>query len=145
MDLAKLAAERLGVKNLLTISIEDVVSNLETALKTTVDIRGITAENLQARARGVILMGLSNATGYMVLSTGNKSEMTVGYATLYGDMCGGFNVLKGLWKTDVFVLSDWRNKNKGWKHALGPRDVEVIPHGILSRPPLRGTRGRADG
>jgi len=71
----------------------------------------VTEENIQARARGMALMALSNKTGFMVLSTGNKSEMSVGYATLYGDMCGGFSVLKDVYKTAVFELSRWRNNN----------------------------------
>lgn len=70
----------------------------------------ITEENIQSRLRGNILMALSNKTGKMVLTTGNKSEMSVGYATLYGDMCGGFNVLKDIYKTDVYKLANWRNR-----------------------------------
>ena len=68
------------------------------------------AENIQSRSRAIILMGLSNALGSMVLTTGNKSEMSVGYATLYGDMCGGYSVLKDVYKTDVFRLAGWRNQ-----------------------------------
>jgi NAD+ synthase len=94
---------------------------------------GTTAENIQARARGMLLMALSNATGFMVLSTGNKSEMSVGYATLYGDMCGGFNVLKDVYKTAVFALAKWRNETYP-DHALGPRGC-VIPERIITKPP----------
>ena len=83
-----------------------------------------TEENLQARIRGMILMALSNKTGAIVLTTGNKSEMATGYATLYGDMAGGFAVLKDLYKTLVFRLSDWRN-------TVSP----VIPQNIIDRPP----------
>ena len=72
----------------------------------------ITEENIQSRARGVTLMALSNKFGHMVLTTGNKSEMSVGYATLYGDMCGGYSVLKDVYKTTVFALSRWRNQNR---------------------------------
>jgi NAD+ synthase len=92
-----------------------------------------TEENLQARARGTLLMAISNKTGAMVVTTGNKSEMSVGYATLYGDMNGGFNPLKDIYKTEVFRLAALRN---GWKpdDALGPPG-EVIPPGIISRPP----------
>jgi len=81
--------------------------------------RDITEENLQARARGTLLMAISNKTGAMVVTTGNKSEMSVGYATLYGDMNGGFNPIKDLYKTEVFRLSALRN---AWKPdgALGP-------------------------
>ena len=71
----------------------------------------ITEENIQSRMRGVILMAISNKFGPMVLTTGNKTEMSVGYATLYGDMCGGYNVLKDVYKTEVFALSHWRNSN----------------------------------
>ena len=89
-----------------------------------------TEENLQSRARGVTLMALSNKLGLMVLTTGNKSEMAVGYATLYGDMCGGYNVLKDLYKTDVYAVSAWRNANAPYG---GP--LEVIPRRIISKPP----------
>ena len=92
-----------------------------------------TEENIQARARGLALMGLSNKTGAMVVSTGNKSEMSVGYATLYGDMCGGFSVLKDIYKMTVFKLSRWRNKNipVGSKGPSGP----VMPERIITKPP----------
>ncbi|MBN8440537.1 MAG: NAD+ synthase [Thauera sp.] len=83
-----------------------------------------TEENLQSRIRGMILMALSNKTGSIVLTTGNKSEMATGYATLYGDMAGGFAVLKDLYKTFVYRLSDWRN-------SVSP----VIPQNIIDRPP----------
>lgn len=132
MELACFASNMLQT-SLSTISIEKTVESLTEVLGTEIKIEGTTGENLQARARGTILMALSNATGYMVLSTGNKSEMTVGYSTLYGDMCGGFNALKGLWKTDVFRLSRWRN-SKMWPHALGPSG-QVIPEKIIVRPP----------
>ncbi len=92
-----------------------------------------TEENLQSRLRGVILMALSNKFGPMVLTTGNKSEMSVGYATLYGDMCGGYNVLKDIYKTEVFRLSHWRNQNSP-AGALGPRG-RVIPERIIEKPP----------
>ena len=95
--------------------------------------RDITEENIQSRARGLILMAISNKTGAMVVTTGNKSEMSVGYATLYGDMNGGFNPIKDLYKMEVFRLSALRNR---WKPigALGP-DGEVIPENILVKPP----------
>ncbi len=92
-----------------------------------------TEENIQSRLRGVILMALSNKFGPMVLTTGNKSEMSVGYATLYGDMCGGYNVLKDIYKTEVFRLSRWRNENSP-AGALGPRG-RVIPERIIEKPP----------
>ena len=93
----------------------------------------ITEENLQARSRGLTLMGLSNKFGYMVLSTGNKSEMSVGYATLYGDMCGGYSVLKDVYKTTVFEVSRWRNAHKP-DGALGP-DGAVMPERVITKPP----------
>jgi NAD+ synthase len=100
--------------------------------------RDITEENLQARARGTLLMAISNKTGAMVVTTGNKSEMSVGYATLYGDMNGGFNPIKDLYKTEVFRLSALRNS---WKPegALGPSG-EVIPVNIITRPPTAELR-----
>tara|TARA_Y100001934_G_scaffold131757_1_gene159808 strand:- start:8449 stop:10107 length:1659 start_codon:yes stop_codon:yes gene_type:complete len=92
-----------------------------------------TEENIQARARGLTLMGLSNKTGAMVVSTGNKSEMSVGYATLYGDMCGGFSVLKDVYKMTVFKLCRWRNENfpLGSSGPNGP----VMPERIITKPP----------
>jgi NAD+ synthase len=92
-----------------------------------------TEENIQARVRGIVLMALSNKFGHLVVSTGNKSEMSVGYATLYGDMCGGFSVLKDVYKTTVYRLSRWRNANRcdGFK---GPEGA-LIPEHILTRPP----------
>ncbi|MGC2239893.1 MAG: NAD(+) synthase, partial [Acidimicrobiia bacterium] len=85
---------------------------------------GVAEENLQARARGAILMAISNKHGPMVVATGNKSEMAAGYATLYGDMVGGYAVLKDVFKTLVYDLARWRNK-----------DVEVIPQNIIDKPP----------
>lgn len=93
----------------------------------------ITEENLQSRARGMTLMAISNKFGKMVLSTGNKSEMSTGYATLYGDMCGGFNVLKDVYKTTVFDLCRWRNAHVP-AGALG-RQGRVIPERIIDKPP----------
>jgi NAD+ synthase len=92
-----------------------------------------TEENLQSRIRGVLLMALSNKFGPMVLTTGNKSEMSVGYATLYGDMCGGYNVLKDIYKTEIFALVRWRNANSP-PGALGPQG-RVIPERIVEKPP----------
>lgn len=92
-----------------------------------------TEENLQSRVRAVLLMALSNKFGHMLLTTGNKSEMAVGYATLYGDMCGGYNVLKDLYKTDVFALAKWRNKNH-LPDLFGPAG-EVVPQNVITKPP----------
>lgn len=93
----------------------------------------ITEENLQSRARGMTLMALSNKFGAMVLSTGNKSELSVGYATLYGDMCGGYSVLKDVYKTTVYALSRWRNDNQP-DGGRGPGG-RVIPERIITKAP----------
>ena len=93
----------------------------------------ITEENIQSRARGLILMAISNKLGHMLLTTGNKSEMSVGYATLYGDMCGGYSVLKDVYKTTVFALSRWRNANAP-PGALGPAGP-VMPERVITKPP----------
>jgi NAD+ synthase len=93
----------------------------------------ITEENIQSRARGLMLMALSNKFGDMVLTTGNKSEMSVGYATLYGDMCGGYSVLKDVYKTSVFAISRWRNTHLP-RGARGP-DGAVMPERVITKPP----------
>jgi len=95
-----------------------------------------TEENIQSRVRAVTLMALSNKLGHMVVTTGNKSEMAVGYATLYGDMCGGYNVLKDLYKTDVYAVAEWRN-------AHAPKDgdaLDIIPRRILTKAPTAELR-----
>jgi NAD+ synthase len=94
---------------------------------------GITEENIQSRLRGVLLMALSNKFGAMVLTTGNKSEMAVGYCTIYGDMNGGYNPLKDLYKTRVFATCRWRNEtHRPW--MAGPAGV-VIPPRVIDKPP----------
>ncbi|HKX92707.1 MAG TPA: NAD+ synthase [Sphingomicrobium sp.] len=102
------------------------------------DLDGLAAENVQARLRMVALMALSNAHGHMLLTTGNKSEMSVGYATLYGDMAGGYSVLKDAYKTTVFALSKWRNHTKP-EGGLGP-DGPVMPARVISKPPTAELR-----
>ena len=102
------------------------------------DLSGLAAENVQARLRMVALMALSNTRGQMLLTTGNKSEMSVGYATLYGDMAGGYSVLKDAYKTTVFALSGWRNANRP-EGALGP-DGPVMPARIITKPPTAELR-----
>jgi NAD+ synthase len=92
-----------------------------------------TEENIQSRARGLTLMALSNKFGHMLLTTGNKSEMSVGYATLYGDMCGGYSVLKDIYKMTVFELSRWRNANHPLD-SLGPKGM-VMPERVITKPP----------
>lgn len=94
---------------------------------------GITEENLQSRARGTILMAISNKFGSMVVTTGNKSEMSVGYATLYGDMNGGYNPIKDLYKMQVYAMAEWRNNNVP-AGGLGPSG-EVIPVNIIKKAP----------
>jgi len=101
-------------------------------------LTGLAAENVQARLRMVALMALSNSGGQMLLTTGNKSEMSVGYATLYGDMAGGYSVLKDAYKTTVFALSRWRNANKP-EGALGP-DGPVMPERVITKPPTAELR-----
>jgi len=100
--------------------------------------RDVTEENLQSRSRGTILMAISNKFGLLVVTTGNKSELSVGYATLYGDMNGGFNPIKDLYKTEVYRLARLRN---GWRpeDALGPGG-SVIPDDILTRAPTAELR-----
>jgi NAD+ synthase len=139
MEEAKVVADRLGIR-LLTVPVEKVLEAAEQTLAPSFEgrARDVTEENLQARIRGLLLMALSNKFGWMLLTTGNKSEMSVGYATLYGDMCGGFSVLKDIYKTDVYRLSRWRNTQRP-KGALGPDD-EVIPERTLTRPPTAELR-----
>jgi NAD+ synthase len=118
-----------------TIPIQPAVAGFDEMLAGSfadVDV-DITEENLQSRIRGVTLMALSNKFGPMLLTTGNKSEMSVGYATIYGDMAGGYNPLKDAYKMTVFAISKWRNKHKP-KIGLGP-DGPVIPENIITKPP----------
>lgn len=93
----------------------------------------VTEENIQSRSRGLTLMAISNKFGYMVLTTGNKSEMAVGYATLYGDMCGGYNAIKDIYKTTVFDLCRWRNDHAP-TDVLGPAGA-VMPERVIAKPP----------
>jgi NAD+ synthase len=139
LDDADKLAKTLGFRYEI-LPIADAVNGFEKILADTFKglARDITEENLQARTRGTLLMAVSNKTGAMVVTTGNKSEMSVGYATLYGDMNGGFNPIKDLYKTQVFRISTLRNS---WKPegALGP-DGEVIPNNIIIRPPTAELR-----
>ena len=132
---AKLASSNLGVDySYLDIKNGmDVIDNILLDFEGSKVEPGITEENIQSRLRGLLLMAISNKYGSMVLATGNKSEYAVGYATLYGDMCGGFAVIKDVWKTDVFRLCEWRNSNKP-SEFLGPNGT-VIPKRIISKPP----------
>ena len=131
---ARAIAETLGVK-LDEISIKPMV---ETTAQTLTPSFGstqtdVTEENIQSRLRGVILMALSNKFNHMLLSTGNKSEISVGYATLYGDMNGGFNPIKDIYKTRVFEAARWRNENHP-KSARGPQGAVIAPS-IIDKPP----------
>lgn len=94
---------------LLNLSIEPATNSARKSLSSVINLidGSLTDQNIQARMRGLLLMALSNQTGYLLLSTGNKSENAVGYATLYGDMCGGYNLLKDIYKTDVYKLASW--------------------------------------
>ena len=131
---ATAAAKLLGCE-LRSIDILPAMKSFETMLTPSFEGKrpDITEENIQSRARGMTLMALSNKFGWMVLSTGNKSEMSVGYATLYGDMCGGYAVLKDVYKTKVFALSRWRNANRP-DGLLGP-EGPVMPERILTKAP----------
>ncbi len=131
---AKAVAEMLGCRYDI-LGIEPAMAAFDAMLAPVAGGRapGVTEENIQSRARGLTLMALSNAFGPMVLSTGNKSEMSVGYATLYGDMCGGFAVLKDVYKTTVFALSRWRNRTRP-PGGRGP-DGPVMPERVIVKPP----------
>ena len=131
---AKACAEALGVRY-DSVPIKPAVDTFAEMLSHQFAERApdTTEENIQARIRAVILMALSNKFGDMLLTTGNKSEMSVGYATLYGDMCGGFSVLKDVYKTTVFALARWRNAHLP-VDVMGPGG-EVIPTNIIDKPP----------
>jgi NAD+ synthase len=132
-------AKALGVRY-DTVPIKEPVEGFMSALSDMFEgtDSGVTEENLQSRSRGTILMAISNKFGDMVVTTGNKSEMSVGYATLYGDMNGGFNPIKDLYKMQVYHLSAWRNENKP-AGAMGPGG-EVIPSNIISKAPTAELR-----
>jgi NAD+ synthase len=134
LDDAAECARMLGVR-LDTIPIEPAVEAFGTMLAPAFAERqpDLTEENIQSRIRGVTLMALSNKFGPMLLTTGNKSEMSVGYATIYGDMAGGYSVLKDAYKTTVFELSRWRNAHRP---ALGlGTDGQVMPERVIDKPP----------
>ena len=131
-DLAAEQCQALGVK-LEAVSIEKPFAGFLDALAPMFGDRpaDVTEENLQSRSRGVILMALSNKFGGLLLTTGNKSEYAVGYATIYGDMCGGYAPIKDLYKTEVFALARWRNASGG----SAPNGGMVIPPAVIDRPP----------
>ncbi|WP_419799135.1 MAG: NAD+ synthase [Terasakiella sp.] len=134
LDDAQGCAEMLGVEY-ESISIEPAMQAFETMLAPVFvgKDKDITEENIQSRARGLLLMALSNKFGHMLLTTGNKSEMSVGYATIYGDMCGGYSVLKDVYKMTVFALCKWRNDQKP-EGCFGP-DGRVMPDNVIAKPP----------
>jgi NAD+ synthase len=136
---AEATAKLLGAP-LETIPIEPAVEAFAAMLKPAFAGRAVDTaeENIQSRIRGLLLMALSNKFGPMVLSTGNKSELAVGYATLYGDMNGGYNALKDLYKTEVFALARWRNGARP-KGLLGP-DGPVMPVRVIGKPPTAELR-----
>jgi NAD+ synthase len=139
LDDAKEVAGNLGTGYDI-VSIKDPVDAVEGTLA---DLfadteRGLTEENIQSRLRGVILMAISNKFGEMLLTTGNKSEVAVGYATIYGDMAGGYNPIKDMYKTRVFETCRWRNANhRDW--MMGPAG-EVIPPRVIDKPPTAELR-----
>jgi NAD+ synthase len=131
---ARAIAANLGV-DFREIEIADAMTAYDQLLRDVFEGRepDVTEENLQARIRGNVVMALSNKFGWLVLTTGNKSEMSVGYATLYGDMCGGYSVLKDIYKMTVFELSRWRNANHPLD-ALGPNGP-AMPERVITKPP----------
>jgi len=134
-DDARLLAENLGIR-FETITIADAVAATEASLTSLFAglPRDVAEENIQARIRGVIMMALSNKFSSLLLTTGNKSEVAVGYCTLYGDMAGGLAVISDVFKTQVYNLSRWIN-----------RDREVIPHNTIEKPPSAELRpGQVD-
>ena len=134
LDDAANLASLLGIR-LDTVSITPAMTALDEMLgdQFVGTNPGVAEENIQSRLRGLILMGISNKHGSMVLATGNKSEYAAGYSTLYGDMCGGYAPLKDIWKVEVFRLCEWRNQNLP-RGAAGPGGA-VIPQDIIDKPP----------
>jgi len=124
---AQAQARALGV-GYLDVPISGMVDAAGAALAPACgELNDLTAQNLQSRGRGLLLMALSNQTGKLLLTTGNKSEMAVGYATLYGDMCGGYAPLKDIYKTQVYRLARWRNQSADGR--------DVIPQAVIERAP----------
>ena len=129
LDDAAACARLLGVAD----EVVSIVPGVDALGQMLPGFDGLAAENIQSRLRMVALMAISNRDGPMLLTTGNKSEMSVGYATLYGDMAGGYSVLKDAYKSTVFALSRWRNANRPAR-ALGP-DGPVMPQRVIDKPP----------
>ncbi len=139
LDDAAGCAAMLGTK-LDNISIVPAIQGFDAMLEGSFADKDvdITEENIQSRIRGVTLMAMSNKFGHMLLTTGNKSEMSVGYATIYGDMAGGYSVLKDAYKLTCFKLSEWRNRNKP-SLGMGP-DGPVMPDTVITKPPTAELR-----
>jgi len=124
---AKELAENLGIGHEI-IEIGGIVSSFQSAI----ELSGLAEENIQARVRGSLLMGLSNQRGHLILATGNKSELAVGYSTLYGDAVGGFAPIKDIFKVDIWRLARWRNSQAGGKGLIPVNSIEKAPSAELS-------------
>jgi NAD+ synthase (glutamine-hydrolysing) len=124
---AKELAENLGIGYEI-IEIAEIVASFQSAIA----LSGLAEENIQARVRGSLLMGLSNERGHLILATGNKSELAVGYSTLYGDAVGGFAPIKDIFKVDIWRLARWRNSQAGQKVIIPVNSIEKAPSAELS-------------
>ena len=131
---ATLLGKNLNIE-MMSLSIEEAALAYESTLKNVFEgtQQDITEENIQSRIRGMLLMAYSNKFGYMVITNGNKSEVSVGYSTLYGDMCGGFSVIKDLYKVDVYKLAEWRNDN--YPSISLHKKKNILPVNIITKAP----------
>ena len=131
---ATLLGKNLSIE-MISLSIEEAALAYESTLKNVFEgtQQDITEENIQSRIRGMLLMAYSNKFGYMVITNGNKSEVSVGYSTLYGDMCGGFSVIKDLYKVDVYKLAEWRNDN--YPSISLHKKKNIVPVNIITKAP----------
>lgn len=131
---ATLLGKNLSIE-MISLSIEEAALAYESTLKNVFEgtQQDITEENIQSRIRGMLLMAYSNKFGYMVMTNGNKSEVSVGYSTLYGDMCGGFSVIKDLYKVDVYKLAEWRNDNH--PSISLHKKKNIVPINIITKAP----------
>ena len=131
---ATLLGKNLNIE-MMSLSIEEAALAYESTLKNVFEgtQQDITEENIQSRIRGMLLMAYSNKFGYMVITNGNKSEVSVGYSTLYGDMCGGFSVIKDLYKVDVYKLAEWRNDN--YPSISLHKKKNIVPINIITKAP----------
>ena len=131
---ATLLGKNLNIE-MISLSIEEAALAYESTLKNVFEgtQQDITEENIQSRIRGMLLMAYSNKFGYMVITNGNKSEVSVGYSTLYGDMCGGFSVIKDLYKVDVYKLAEWRNDN--YPSTSLHKKKNIVPVNIITKAP----------